>query len=106
MLVLRSILDAVEPYPAYVADARWTVVAWNAAACHVFADFAALSPRERNIVWFAFTHPSQRLLLVEWEREVRGLLALFRSSTGPYVGEPWLRDLQPIRKVVVMVNER
>ncbi len=90
---LRNIIEAVEPYPAYAMDARWTVVAWNAAACRVFADFAALSPRERNIVWFAFTHPSQRLLLVEWEREVRGVLALFRSSTGPYVNEPWFRDL-------------
>jgi len=90
---LRRILDALDPYPAYVLDARWTVVAWNRAACRVFADFAALSRRERTILWFVFTYPGQRDLLVDWEGEAQRTLALFRASTGRYVGEPWYKEL-------------
>ncbi len=90
---LQRILDALDPYPAYVLDARWTVVAWNLAACRVFADFAALSRRERTILWFMFMHPGQRDLLVDWEGEAQRTLALFRASTGRYVGESWYKEL-------------
>lgn len=90
---IQRILDALEPYPAYVTDARWTVVAWNRAARAVFADFAALSGRERNLLWFLFVCPPLRKLLVDWEGEAQIILSLFRASTGRYVGEPWYTTL-------------
>ncbi len=90
---LQSILDALDPYPAYVTDARWTVVAWNQAARRVFANFEAMSRRQRNILWFAFMQPGHRELLVDWEGEAQRTLALFRASTGRYVGEPWYKEL-------------
>jgi MmyB-like transcription regulator ligand binding domain/Putative restriction endonuclease len=54
---LQAVLDAL-PYPAYAATNGWTVVAWNRAARLVFADYDALSGRERNIIWMAFTDPA------------------------------------------------
>ncbi len=88
-----QILDALGVLPAYVANARWDVVAWNAAACRVFQDFAALSPCDRNLLWFMFTHPLARRLYVEWDVAARTSLGLFRASTGRSVGEAWFSDL-------------
>lgn len=90
---LQRILDRMGHYPAYVVGPRWDIVAWNQATCRVCADFATMPPRERNILWFLFTNPLQRVRLVDWEREARGTLALFRASTERYVGEPWFTSL-------------
>jgi transcriptional regulator with XRE-family HTH domain len=85
---LQAVLDALQ-FPAYAATNSWTVVAWNLAARLVFADYEALSGRERNIVWMAFTDPGQRRMAVNWEEQARSTLALFRASTAPNVGEEW-----------------
>ena len=75
---LQAVLDAL-PYPAYAATHGWTVVAWNRAARLLFADYEALSGRERNILWTTFTDPHQRRLAVNWEEQARGASALFRA---------------------------
>lgn len=87
---LQALLDVL-PYPAYAATNGWTVVAWNRAARLVFADYEALSGRERNIVWMAFTDPGHRRMAVNWEEQARSALALFRASTAPNIGEEWHR---------------
>lgn len=91
--VLQSIVDALGIYPAQIVNPRWDIVAWNQAVCRVFTDFGALPARERNILRFIFTNPSRRILFVDWEREAQGVLAMFRSSTERYVGEPWFQSL-------------
>jgi hypothetical protein len=76
--------------PAYVANPRWDLLAWNQAMTCVYqTDFGALPVRERNILRLMFTHPFQRLLLPNWEKAAQGLLAQFRTSTERYIGEPW-----------------
>jgi transcriptional regulator with XRE-family HTH domain len=90
---LQLILDRMGMYPAYVANPRWDLLAWNQAMMRVYTDFGALPLRERNILRLTFTHPLRRILLASWEKDAQGLLALFRASTERYVGEPWLKEL-------------
>ena len=90
---VQLILDGLGVYPAYIANARWDVVAWNEAARHVFTDFAALAPHERNLLWFLFTHPLARRLYADWEGTARRNLAIFRASIGRYMGETWLSNM-------------
>ncbi len=85
---LQAVLDAL-PYPAYAATNGWTIVAWNRPSRLVFADYGALSGRQRNIVWTAFTDPGHRRMAVNWEEQARSALALFRASTAQNVGEEW-----------------
>ncbi|MER7013202.1 helix-turn-helix transcriptional regulator [Saccharopolyspora sp. NPDC000359] len=47
--VLR-LLDRLGPVPAYVVDERYDVVAWNALAVNLIADFAAMPPEDRNVL--------------------------------------------------------
>lgn len=89
----QQVLDGVSPYPAYVVNAYWEVVAWNTPACQVFLDFATLCGRERNLLWLLFTHPTFQGRYEEWEDIARRMLAIFRVSTARFVGEGWYRDL-------------
>lgn len=90
---LQRILDSMGTSPAYVANPRWDLLAWNQAMAVIYTDFGALPLRERNILRLTFTHPFRRTLLANWEKAAQGLLALFRASTERYVGEPWLKAL-------------
>jgi transcriptional regulator with XRE-family HTH domain len=91
---LQHILDSMGTSPAYIANPRWDLLAWNQAMARMYqTDFGALPPHERNILRLMFTHPLQRALLADWEKAAQGLLALFRASTERYVGEPWLKAL-------------
>jgi hypothetical protein len=68
-------------------------VAWNEAACVVFDDFGRMTTQERNVVWHFFKSPTQRHLLVDWEGDVRRVLAQFRASCGRYPDDPGLTAL-------------
>jgi transcriptional regulator with XRE-family HTH domain len=92
--VLQHILDTMGTSPAYVANPRWDLLAWNQAMARVYqTDFGTLPVRERNILCLAFTSPSKHMLLANWEKAAQGLLAQFRASTERYVGEPWRNSL-------------
>jgi transcriptional regulator with XRE-family HTH domain len=90
---LQYILDTVGICPAYVIGPNWDMLGWNQAMCCVYADFDAMSTRERNVLWFLFTNPRARALLVDWQGDAQRALALFRASTGHFVGERWFTTL-------------
>jgi transcriptional regulator with XRE-family HTH domain len=90
---LQLILDTMGIYPALVLSPRWDIIAWNQAACQMFADFSTMTSRERHILWFLFTDPRHRAMVVDWEKEAQRFLALFRASTQRSVGEAWLTEL-------------
>ncbi len=92
--VLQRILDNMGTSPAYVANPRWDLLAWNQAMARVYQiDFAALPVRERNILRLMFISPSPHVLIPNWEQAAQGMLAQFRVSTERYIGEPWLKAL-------------
>jgi transcriptional regulator with XRE-family HTH domain len=90
---LQHILDTMGICPAYVIGPNWDMLGWNQAMCRVYTDFDAMSARERNVLWFLFTNPKSRTLLADWEGDAQRSLALFRASTGRYVGERWFTTL-------------
>ena len=90
---LQYILDTLGICPAYIMGPNWDLLGWNQATRRVFADFNALSARERNVLWFLFTNPQARALLVDWPGDAQRALALFRASTGRSVGERWFTTL-------------
>ena len=91
--ILQHFLDHLGTCPAYVTGQRWDIVAWNEAACAAFGDFRKMTERERNIVWRAFTSPTYRQLLVDWEGLAQHILARFRASCRRFLGDPWLTEL-------------
>lgn len=87
--VAQHLLDAFLWYPACVINPCWDVLAWNTACACVFGDYASKQGQERNTIWRLFFDPSWREQVVDWEREARKAVAIFRFNTRQYVGEPW-----------------
>lgn len=68
---------------------EWDVLAWNTACVRVFGDYASRQGKERNTIWRMFFDPSWRELVVDWEREARKAVAIFRFNTRHYLGTLW-----------------
>ncbi len=90
--ISQGMLDAFS-YPAHLVDRHLTIVAWNESANRVFGEYTTRSPRERNIVWFAFTHPLARALFANWEQAARATMALLRARSDYYADDAWFAEL-------------
>ena len=85
---LQRVLDAMPTSPAFVKTATWDIVAWNAAATAVLADYAAMAPRERNVLRRLFLDPAARGALPDWEENARFAVAVFRIDVARTGGCP------------------
>ena len=85
---LQQFLDQLGTIPACALDARLNVVAWNAAFCHIFGDYAASSGRERNLMWRLFNAAAHKKGAA-WEELLRVYVAQFRAEYGRFVDDPW-----------------
>ena len=79
--------------PAIAICTRWDVVEWNRGAVRLFGDFAAIPPRERNLLSLLFTDPSFRALFAESDRMVRCVIAHFRAAFSERLSDRGWTDL-------------
>jgi len=77
---LQRVLDSLHTSPALVRTAAWDVIAWNAAALAVLGDYSGLPPDERNVVRRLFCDPASKTRLLDWEKEARMVVAVFRAD--------------------------
>src|SRR5882724_8658934 len=79
---LQRVLDALELSPAYMKNSTWDIIAWNRAAAMVLADYAALTPEQRNSLRLVFCNPRVRAAMPNWESDARFVVAAFRADTA------------------------
>ncbi|MGO4388155.1 helix-turn-helix transcriptional regulator [Microvirga sp. 2YAF29] len=79
---LLATLRGLSPYPVYVTDLYWNVMAWNEPATQLFGDFDALSPDTRNILDLLFLNADWRKLFVDWDEIAKGAIAQYRAQTA------------------------
>jgi len=84
---LQAVLDSMANSPAYVKTPAWDIVAWNAAATAVLADYAAMAPCERNVLKRLFGNPAVRATLPDWEEIARFAVAAFRVDAARSGGD-------------------
>jgi transcriptional regulator with XRE-family HTH domain len=89
----RVVVEALHPMPAYLLTAAMDVVAWNRAASALLVEFQAVPPRERNILWLSFLHPSFRERWLDWEATAGDLVATLRGELSRHPDHPEIRDL-------------
>ncbi|MFJ7147744.1 helix-turn-helix transcriptional regulator [Streptomyces sp. NPDC100445] len=85
---VQSILDALDPLMAVVYNARYDVLATNAAYRDLFLVPDNLRTGLPNVLWTLFTLPEGVCPLVRREEELPLMVATLRSSYGRHVGEP------------------
>ncbi len=79
---LQRVLDALDPTPALIRTATWDVVAWNRAATVMLVDYAAMAPRDRNVLRLMFLDPRARANQYDWESVARFIVGSFRVGAA------------------------
>ncbi|WP_181793714.1 helix-turn-helix transcriptional regulator [Streptomyces sp. WELS2] len=91
---VQGIIDALDPMLAVVYNARYDVLATNAAYRDLFLvpPAGAAGTGLPNVLWTLFTLPEGVCPLVNREVELPLMVATLRSSYGRHVGEPAWED--------------
>lgn len=90
---VAALVDRLDPCPTYVTGRRWDILAANRAARALWADWPALAPEARNLLWWMLTDPAARTIFVEWEIEAAAQLARFRAAAARHPNDPGFDDL-------------
>ena len=90
---VASLVDRLDPCPAYATGAYGDVLAANRAARALWTDWTARPPQARNLLWWTFADPEARRILVDWEEEASALLGRLRTAAARHPGDPRLADL-------------
>jgi transcriptional regulator with XRE-family HTH domain len=93
--VLHELLQALEPLPAMLLNARFDKLASNQAQQDLFYQWHAVPCLHRNVLWCCFTEPDVRRRFVNFDEEAPLMVATLRASFGLHLGEPaWTGFIQ------------
>lgn len=79
--------------PAYLLDAAWTALAWNAPAAQLFTGWLDEGAQDRNLLRYVFLSPAARSLIADWEHRAQRLVAEFRADFHRRPGDPAMNAL-------------
>lgn len=85
---VRAVLDKLSPYPAFVTNGRYDLLAYNRAYQAVIGDLDALPFEERNSLWLVFTKETTSKCFVDRDDARARMVAQLRGSMAEHVGEP------------------
>ncbi|MFJ9855821.1 hypothetical protein [Streptomyces sp. NPDC101150] len=78
----------LQPHAAYIIGSNYDVLSHNRAADALFPHHTAAVGRPPNFARWVFLEPFAHAVLVDWEREARGLLARLRTLAGRHPDDP------------------
>jgi hypothetical protein len=84
----RLLLDKLDPFPACVRNARYDILAWNAAFDRLMGPLSETPFEERNSLWLMFTSARCRAATLDWEEGTRRMVAEYRAAMAEHVAEP------------------
>jgi transcriptional regulator with XRE-family HTH domain len=91
---VRSVLDALDPRPAYVTAGDFEVLAWNDAAAQLFPALLTTLDGERpNVARWLFCSSAAREVFPEWESVAQDVLARLRAAAARHPDDPRCTDL-------------
>ncbi|MEU2020573.1 helix-turn-helix transcriptional regulator [Streptomyces sp. NPDC016469] len=85
---IQGLIDALDPLPAVVYNARYDVLATNPGYRDIFDIPVMRGTRVRNALWSLFTAPEEDCPVVHRSQELPLMAATLRSGYGRHVGEP------------------
>jgi transcriptional regulator with XRE-family HTH domain len=95
----RLMLGQLEPMPALVTNARSDILACNRTYDRLVGGLDRLPFEDRNTIVQAFTSPSWRARIVDWEDNAPRIVAQLRAAMAQHVAEPsWKCLLKRLRQ--------
>lgn len=96
---LRTLLDQLEPNPAYLLDRCWNIVAWNAAEARLFAKLPDFTDGPPNLLELIFGDADIAQLMADHDHEQLRLVAQFRLHCTEWPNDPAIEALLKRLKV-------
>jgi transcriptional regulator with XRE-family HTH domain len=97
---LTDIIQALDPLPAVVTNARFDILTENDAYADLFRDWHSLPCVHRNTLWCTLTEPAARDRFPQYEEGIRYNVARFRAAYARHVGDPdWEEDIRRLSSV-------
>jgi transcriptional regulator with XRE-family HTH domain len=90
---LRTLLDALEPNPAYILDRCWNIAAWNAAEAQLFAPLQNWTGEPPNLLRLVFLDAELARLMADHDEELERLVAQFRLHCADWPDDPNIAEL-------------
>ena len=90
---LLDLMDGLTGHPAFVIGRRTDVLAANALARALIADWHAMPARERNYVRWLVLAPEARSLYPDWSMVAAEAVGTLRLDAGRYPDDPATRQL-------------
>src|SRR5580698_7294462 len=84
----QLLLDQLEPFPASIRNARFDILAHNAAYERMMGRLHDRPFEERNSLWLLFTSEHCRSATLDWEEGTRRMVAELRAAMADHVAEP------------------
>jgi transcriptional regulator with XRE-family HTH domain len=78
----RTLVDGLEPNPAYILDHAWNLVCWNAAEAALFPVLDAAA--DPNLLRLTLETVALRSFMTDWSDEVVRLARQFRLHVGQF----------------------
>ncbi|MFN8075098.1 MAG: helix-turn-helix transcriptional regulator [Kineosporiaceae bacterium] len=89
-----GLIDRLHDTPAFVIDAKYDVLAWNALTAVLLGDFGALPPAERNLAWRLFgSGTPSRYARSDRDAFADQCVADLRAASARYPADPAIRAL-------------
>ncbi|MBH3548680.1 transcriptional regulator, partial [Pseudomonas aeruginosa] len=103
----QAILDALDPLPAMVQNARFDIRGYNRAYCRLVGiDLAEIPEEDRNCIYLALTHERWRYCMANREEALPRMVGFFRAAMVERMGDPlWERQLQRCLEVSAEFRE-
>ncbi|GAA1790598.1 helix-turn-helix transcriptional regulator [Luedemannella flava] len=92
---IRYLLDNLVDTPAFVLDAKYDILAWNAMATHFIGDPAAYAPGNGNVVRWVFAGLEQHVRAGDTDtlNFARACVADLRAAYARYPGDRGIAEL-------------
>ena len=78
--IIRALLDALSPAPAYAMDNEWNICPCNEPMRKLFASRPELDESHLNPLRIMFANIEARALIGDWETEARRVVSQYRSE--------------------------
>jgi transcriptional regulator with XRE-family HTH domain len=85
---LSALVARLDPFPTYVKDHRWEVIAANCAARALFGDWSAPPGGPRNMLVWMFLDPAAREVYPDWRQEAVAMVDRFRMAAARRPTDP------------------
>jgi transcriptional regulator with XRE-family HTH domain len=85
---VRAMLGQLHPYPAFVSNSRYDLLAYNHAYKVVIGDLDELPFEERNSLWLLFTKQTTSRCFVDRDDARARMVAQLRAAMAEHVAEP------------------